>query len=55
MTNSKTTLRELTREYRNILKKCFLLNLSIVLIATAAHAENVALDGTSGDVKKTFG
>ena len=41
MKNSKTTLMELTREYRNILKKCFLLNLGVVLFSGAAHALTV--------------
>ena len=38
MKNSRTTLMELTREYRNILRKCFLLNLGIVLFAGSAQA-----------------
>ena len=45
MKNSKTTLRELTREYRSILRKCFLLNLGIILFATSAQAGEQHIDG----------
>lgn len=49
MKNSKTTLMELTRQYRNILKKCFLLNLGIIFIACAAQA-NTVIDSNDGEV-----
>ena len=39
MKNSKTTLMELTRLYRNVLKKCFLLNLGAILISGIATAQ----------------
>ena len=52
MTNSKTTLMELTRQYRSVLKKCFLLNLGIILFAaSAANAKSYSM-GNAGDLYK---
>ncbi len=49
MKNTKTTLRELTREYRHILHKCFLLNLGLVLMAGAANAQQADLTVEAGE------
>ncbi|MBR6730650.1 MAG: hypothetical protein IKL90_04855, partial [Alphaproteobacteria bacterium] len=41
MTNySRTTLRELKKRYLNVLKKCFLINIGVLLFATSSFAES---------------
>ena len=41
MTNySRTTLRELKKRYSNVLKKCFLINIGVLLFATSSFAES---------------
>lgn len=44
MKYSRTALKELTREYKNVLKKCFLLNLGLVLCAGVAQATDLNVD-----------
>lgn len=48
MKNTPTTLRELSRQYRSILLKCFLIN--AIMVALLAHASEPwhkdTMDGT---------
>ena len=53
MTNySRTTLRELKKRYLNVLKKCLLANLGLILLSVPAMADSVAKknDGSSNIV-----
>ena len=49
MKNSKTTLMELTRLYRNVLKKCFLLNLGAIFISLPVLATETVLPSHYSD------
>lgn len=45
---SKTTLRELKKRYLNILKKCFLINMGLLLCTTTAFAESAYIMKETG-------
>ncbi len=46
MKHSKTTLKELSKRYKAVLLKCLMLNMGIMLCASAAVAEQEVIDST---------
>ena len=46
--SSRTTLRELKKRYLNILKKCFLINMGLLLCTTTAFAESAYIMKETG-------
>ena len=52
MTNySRTTLRELKKRYLNVLKKCFLINIGVLLFSTSVMAIEVYIYNETGESK----
>lgn len=51
---TKTTIRELTKRYHLILKKCLLINMGLLLISTTTRAESINTPLTLTGVEKTY-